>query len=66
MYNKEIFNKENLNPDTTMVFYDMWFDFSEIDLSNKGQQARVINPNFKDGEIVIWGSGITEIGRAHV
>ena len=59
MYNKEIFNKENLNPDTTMVFYDMWFDFSEIDLSNKGQQARVINPNFKDGEIVIWGSGIT-------
>lgn len=59
MYNKEIYNREDLNPETTVVFYDMWFDISEIDLSSKGELARVINPDFGDGEIVIWGSGIT-------
>lgn len=59
MYNKKICDRGSLNPETTVVFYDRWFDFSETDLSDKGQLARIINPDFKDGEIVIWGSGIT-------
>lgn len=59
MYNKEICHRVDLHSETTVIFYDMWFDFSETDLSDKGQLARIINPDFKDGAIVIWGSGIT-------
>ncbi len=59
MYNKEIYHRTVLNSETTVIFYDMWFDFSESDHTDKGQLARIINPDFKDGEIVIWGSGIT-------
>lgn len=59
MYNKKICDAARLNTETSAVFYDEWFHMDETGLSDKGQLARIINPDFEDGEIVIWGSGIT-------
>lgn len=63
MYNKEIFDRSRLVPENAIVFYDMWFHYTEGDqgdLSDKGELARVINPDVMGaGKIVIWGSGIT-------
>lgn len=63
MYHKKIYDINTLSNNESVVFFDSWFGCSDIDVSERGRAARVLNPNlglnFEKENIVIWGSGIT-------
>lgn len=59
MYNKKVYNLDSLQQENTVVFYDIWFRDIWKAYKDRGQRARIINPDLDQENIVIWGSGIT-------
>ena len=59
MYNKRIYELSSLPREGVVVFYDILVGDIWKNYKDKGQRARVINPNMDRERVVIWGSGIT-------
>lgn len=59
MYNKKIYNIDTLDKEHSIVFYDTYLVRFDVDIPGNVYNARMINPEFLQENIVIWGSGIT-------